>query len=317
MADVRRKGGKALATHDKNPGSSVRALSKALLFAAEAHANQRRKGAAQEPYINHLIEVHDLVAQATGGSDIELLTAALLHDVIEDTDHDRSDIANMFGERVADIVVANSDDMSIAKAERKRSRIAAMAAKNSDARIVKMADVISNLRAIVTSPPAGWPAEWRLGYVENCRQLIDAGRGANPTLEKIFDQTAADAERAIRDAAPFEFDGRERAVKELESGVGQPVHLIHLPNTEAEPIDDRMIDAVFDLVSQSFASVILQRQQAILEGRRREILTVRIRTDSTDAVVALAQKMCQAFRQRFVGVEMGGRYIRIYSDDTE
>ena len=46
------------------------------------------------------------------------------------------------------------------------------------------------------------------------------------------------------------------------------------------------------------------------------MLISRIRTDSTDAVVALAQRLCIAFEQRFVGVEVGGRYIRIYADDT-
>ena len=46
---------------------NVLGLTRALVYAAEAHANQRRKGAAQEPYINHLIEVLDLVARATGG----------------------------------------------------------------------------------------------------------------------------------------------------------------------------------------------------------------------------------------------------------
>jgi (p)ppGpp synthase/HD superfamily hydrolase len=64
----------------------VTQLTRALTFAAAAHVNQRRKGAAQEPYIDHLIEVLDLVACATGGDDIGLCVAALLHDIIEGTD---------------------------------------------------------------------------------------------------------------------------------------------------------------------------------------------------------------------------------------
>ena len=60
-------------------------LTKALLFAAEAHRNQRRKGAAQEPYLNHLVEVLDLLVQATDGTDTDMLIAAILHDVVEDT----------------------------------------------------------------------------------------------------------------------------------------------------------------------------------------------------------------------------------------
>src|SRR6185503_3621699 len=99
-------------------------------------------------------------------------------------------------------------------------------------RIVKIADVISNLRAIAVSPPAGWSAERKLGYVEGCRQLVDAGRGTEASIERIFDETAADVERAIRDDAPFSIDGREVVARHLDSEIGQAVHLVYLPNTE-------------------------------------------------------------------------------------
>ena len=59
----------------------------AVLRAADAaarwHVHQRRKGAAEEPYINHLLEVATLVAEATDGKDPDLVIAALLHDAIE------------------------------------------------------------------------------------------------------------------------------------------------------------------------------------------------------------------------------------------
>ena len=76
--------------------ADLRRLTKALLFAAEAHRNQRRKGAAQEPYLNHLIEVLDLVVQASDGTDMDMLLAALLHDVVEDTSTTYEDIAANF-----------------------------------------------------------------------------------------------------------------------------------------------------------------------------------------------------------------------------
>ena len=151
--------------------ANLRRLTKALLFAAEAHRNQRRKGAAQEPYLNHLVEVFDLVVQTSDDTDTDLLIAAILHDVVEDTPTKYGDIAAKFGERVAHIVRENSDDMSLPKADRRRVRIARMPLKSKEARLVKMADVISNLRAIAVSPPAGWPAERKLGYLEGCRQL--------------------------------------------------------------------------------------------------------------------------------------------------
>ncbi|MFD2251936.1 hypothetical protein FHS82_003350 [Pseudochelatococcus lubricantis] len=296
--------------------TNVLGLTRALVYAAEAHANQRRKGAAQEPYINHLIEVLDLVARATGGEDGELLIAALLHDVVEDTPISAEELAATFGARVARIVIENSDDMTLPKDERRRQRIAAMAHKSPEARIVKTADVISNLRAIAVSPPAGWAMDRRLGYLEGCRQLIDAGRGANAVIETLFDQTAADAERAIRADAALEVDGAEVIARHLDSVIGQAVHLVYLPNTSKRAITDADMDRLCETISRSFPSATVQHADAVFDGSRRQILLARIRSDSTDAVVALAQRLCIVFDQRFVGIEVSGRYIRVYADDT-
>ena len=71
-----------------------------------------------------MIEVLDLVVQTTDGIDTDVLIAAVLHDVVEDTPTSYDDIAKNFGERVAKIVRENSDDMSLPKAERRRARIA-------------------------------------------------------------------------------------------------------------------------------------------------------------------------------------------------
>jgi hypothetical protein len=157
----------------------------------------------------------------------------------------------------------------------------------------------------------------KLGYLEGCRQLVDAGHGTNAAIEKIFDETAADVERTIREEVPFSIEGREVAARHLESAVGQAVHLIYLPNTENCALGATDVDRLCELIGRSFPSATVQPAEAIYEGQRRSILMARIRTDSTDAVVDLAQRLCIAFHQRFVGVEVGGRYIRIYGDDTE
>jgi hypothetical protein len=83
--------------------NEVRRLTKALAFAAEAHRNHRRKGASQEPYINHLIEVVDLVASVEG-CDMDVLIAALLHDTLEDTRTGYDKLVATFGERVARVL---------------------------------------------------------------------------------------------------------------------------------------------------------------------------------------------------------------------
>ena len=166
------------------------------------------------------------------------------------------------------------------------------------------------------SPPAGWPADRKLGYLEGCRQLIGAGRGTDAAIERTFDQTAADVERTIRDEAPFSIDGREVAARHLENAIGQAVHLIYLPNTENRTLGEKEVDRLCEMIGRSFPSATVQPAEAVYEGKRRSIFMARIRTDSTDAVVDLAQRLCIAFQQRFVGIEVGG-YIRIYGDDTE
>lgn len=288
----------------------------ALAFAARAHANQRRKGAAQEPYINHLIEVAELVAEATGGADEDALIAALLHDVVEDTPVTADELAAQFGADVARVVIENSDDMSLPKDVRRRARIEAAPRKSARARLVKAADLISNLRAMAASPPAGWPVDRKLGYLEGCRALMDAARGPNPWIEARFDETAAETERAIREDHAADVEGHHHALAQLDSGAGQPVHLIYLPNTERREIAEADIDKLCDRIARTFPSATIQQAEAIFEGARRPILLARIRTDSTEAIVALAQRLCIDFQQRFVGVELDGRYVRIYADDT-
>jgi HD domain len=295
--------------------SEVQRLTKALAFAAEAHRNHRRKGASQEPYINHLIEVVDLVASVED-SDMDVLIAALLHDVLEDTRTGYDDLVATFGERVARIVRENSDDMTLPKPERGRARLVGIGQKSREARLVKFADIISNLRAIAISPPAGWSNDRRLGYLNSCRNLVDAGRGAHAQIERIFDDTAKAAERAIRTEGVGDIDGRASARRELEAAIGQSVHLVYVPNMRCRPLGEGDIDLFCQTIARMFPSATVQTAEGIHESRRRSMLIGRIRTDSSEAVVDLAQRLCIAFDEPFVGIEVDGRYIRIYGDDT-
>lgn len=290
--------------------SEVRRLTKALAFAADAHRNHRRKGASQEPYINHLIEVVDLVASVED-CDMDVLIAALLHDVLEDTLTGYDELVATFGERVARIVQENSDDMSLPKPERQRARLAGISKKSREARLVKFADIISNLRAIAISPPAGWSNDRRIGYLDACRNLVDAGRGSNAEIERVFDDTAKAVEQAIRTEGLGDIDGSESARRELEAAIGQPVHLVYVPNMRCRPLGDGDIDLFCKTITRMFPSATVQTAEGIYESRRRSMLIGRIRTDSSDAVVDLAQRLCIAFDEPFVGIEVDGRYIRV------
>src|SRR5688572_33472258 len=97
-------------------------LFKALSFAAYAHRAQTRKGSG-EPDVNHLIEVAYLLADVAGVEDVDVLRAAVLHDVVEDTDVTAAEIERTFGARVRMLVDAVTDDNRLPKAERKRLQI--------------------------------------------------------------------------------------------------------------------------------------------------------------------------------------------------
>jgi len=172
-----------------------------VLHAAETasrwHVHHRRKGEAAEPYINHLLEVALLVAQATGGKDFDLVIAALLHDAIEDCEVSADEITAHFGPDVAGLVRAVTDDKNLPKAERKRLQISHAAAAPARAKILKLADKISNLRAMAASPPKGWPLERKRDYVAWAREVAVGLRGTHAWLEAALDEAAAAAERAL------------------------------------------------------------------------------------------------------------------------
>src|ERR1700748_2497543 len=100
--------------------SPLRLVCEAAELAARRHNGMARKGRGNEPYINHLAEVANLLATATSGADAELVAAGWLHDTIEDTGTTREELAQKFSERVASLVVECTDDMSLPKAERRR-----------------------------------------------------------------------------------------------------------------------------------------------------------------------------------------------------
>jgi guanosine-3',5'-bis(diphosphate) 3'-pyrophosphohydrolase len=167
--------------------------------AARWHVHQRRKGIAEEPYVNHLLEVASLVTEATGGSDPILVIAALLHDAVEDQEVPVEMIISEFGKQVADIVMEVTDDKTLPKGERKRKQIDTAHKKSREAKILKLADKTSNLRTIASSPAADWSVKRRLEYIEWAKEVVAKLRGTSPWLEGQFDEAA---ERAVRSLQP-------------------------------------------------------------------------------------------------------------------
>src|SRR5215469_16815973 len=102
---------------------AARVILKAARFASLKHVRQKRKGSAAEPYLNHLIEVADLVTSGIAEPDTDLVAAALLHDTIEDTGTTREELEHEFGADVASLVSEVTDNKSLKKEERKRLQI--------------------------------------------------------------------------------------------------------------------------------------------------------------------------------------------------
>jgi len=176
------------------------AVLKAADAAARWHVHQRRKGPPKEPYINHLLEVATLVAEATGGNDPNLVIAALLHDAIEDSEVPPKLIASTFGDEVASIVLEVTDDKSLPKEVRKRKQVETAPGKSVKAKLLKLADKTSNLRAIAASPPADWSVKRRIEYVDWAVAVAKGLRGVNPRLEQQFDEAVAAARRSFAPA---------------------------------------------------------------------------------------------------------------------
>jgi GTP diphosphokinase / guanosine-3',5'-bis(diphosphate) 3'-diphosphatase len=170
---------------------SIHQILEAARFAAEKHAQQRRKGAGAEPYVNHLIEVAHLVSIAVTEHDVALVQAALLHDTIEDTETTAEELRDRFGPDVAALVLEMTDDKSLPKAERKRLQIEHAPSISPRAQIVKLADKISNLRSILLSPPAHWDYERKRQYFEWAKRVVDALSAPNPILKAEFEKTYA------------------------------------------------------------------------------------------------------------------------------
>jgi guanosine-3',5'-bis(diphosphate) 3'-pyrophosphohydrolase len=159
----------------------------AIRFAAYKHRNQRRKDAAKTPYINHPIQVAELLWSVGGIRELPVLIAAVLHDTIEDTDTRPEELCTQFGETVLGLVMEVSDDKSLPKAERKRLQIETAPHKTPAAKCIKLADLVCNLRDTDQSPPADWPQNRIQEYLLWTEQVVAGLRGTNAELEACYD----------------------------------------------------------------------------------------------------------------------------------
>ena len=172
--------------------SDLKLLLKALQFSALKHKDQRRKDVATSPYINHPISLASILCNEAHITDVEVICGALLHDTVEDTETKQEEIESEFGSAIKDIVMDVTDNKDLEKHERKQAQIDHAAHICDKAKLVKLADKISNLRDVSVNPPPDWTLDRRQEYFDWAKKVIDQVRGINPGLESIFDMAYSD-----------------------------------------------------------------------------------------------------------------------------
>jgi guanosine-3',5'-bis(diphosphate) 3'-pyrophosphohydrolase len=160
----------------------------AMYFAAHKHRHQRRKNPARTPYINHPLDLAYLLWFDGGIREEKVLVAAILHDTVEDTEATFVELESEFGPAVRKIVEEVTDDSDLPSKERKRRQVVKASRISDGAKLVKLADKISNLRDVFEDPPEGWSVARRTAYAHWAKEVVDGLRGVNPSLEAVFDE---------------------------------------------------------------------------------------------------------------------------------
>lgn len=164
-------------------------IDEAIEFATKAHEGQFRKG-TKRPYIVHPIEVADITATMT--KDEEIISAAVLHDTIEDCASVTKEILKShFGDRVASIVAQESEDKSLPWEERKSATICHLRTAPVEVKIIGLADKLSNMRDIDRDYPVLGEELWRRFRMQSKTAMGWYYKGVRDALSSQFSGTAA------------------------------------------------------------------------------------------------------------------------------
>ncbi|MBQ9462902.1 MAG: HD domain-containing protein [Bacteroidales bacterium] len=168
-------------------------LDRAIIFAVKAHAGTERRGKGF-PYIVHPMEAVEIVSTIT--PDQELLAAAALHDVVEDSGVCVEELRREFGDRVAAIVASESDHFEPGVSEedswhaRKRAAINRLAAASRDSKIVALGDKLSNMRAIARDYAVQGDKLWSIFHAKDPKDHEWHYRGLADSLRELEDTFA-------------------------------------------------------------------------------------------------------------------------------
>lgn len=165
--------------------STLLTVLEAARYAVEAHDGAYRKNAKGEPYVVHPLRVAQRLV-FHGYQDSALLAAAILHDVVEDTDTPIGEINAKFGPYVAALVAEVTDDKTKSQVERKKAQVEHITTMSADAAAIKLSDAIDNLMDLKKSTPRGWSVQKVQGYMVWKAAIASKIVGMHPKLDSIL-----------------------------------------------------------------------------------------------------------------------------------
>jgi len=166
---------------------------RAAEFAAHKHCKQRRKGKTKRPYIGHCIEVARILADVGKVENADVLAAAFLHDTVEDEKATREEIRREFGSTIEGLVAQVTDDEDLDKERRKKAQVEEARSLSDEAKLIRLADRISNVLEVSNDAPKGWDIDRRAKYFDASKRVVAALAGVNPDLERRAAEALSEA----------------------------------------------------------------------------------------------------------------------------
>lgn len=170
---------------------------KALAFAAEKHKGQFKKDNPENPYINHPVRVVEILADTANIQDETILSAAILHDILEKTNTTEKELDNNFGSEISGIVKELSDPDDLSLKEKQEHQIQNFHELSSTAKLIKLADKTDNLNSLILYPKPGISLEEKIEYQNWIERSSIKLKGINQNLDQLFDETLAKSKKII------------------------------------------------------------------------------------------------------------------------
>lgn len=163
-------------------------IKKARALAEERHAHLTLYNAARSPAIIHIAEVANYVERHNGTE--EMIAAAWLHDIVEDTDVTLEQIEKLFGYKISELVDGLTDPLnfiSLPLEIRKPMQAERLKTKSNEIKRIKICDQLSNVLRVTNDPPTDWDKRKQFIYVRGAREISEVCRGLSPEIDKLFD----------------------------------------------------------------------------------------------------------------------------------